>query len=228
MTTHPKPTLLGSATGLGATLGSLAGLPVGAAMAETSTPAFFETLTEHPYALVSASGAQSAALLVAGPLGGALLGALLGHVSWGGRLEEWAMAERARRKITEIHQQWGKDFNLQLITTLCVPSHTKWAAGRAEEAFWRAEVLRVRAAVPAAAEGTQGSSGAAPQLSFEDKSSWRAEMSISGFDASTYLGIVVIAIIPALFIVAVVLDASAKAARERRAASPLHSSTELE
>jgi hypothetical protein len=47
--THPKSTWLGSARGLGGTLGFLAGIPFGAAVAEISMPKFFETLSEHPY-----------------------------------------------------------------------------------------------------------------------------------------------------------------------------------
>jgi hypothetical protein len=166
---------------------------------------------------LSGAGPLSAALLLAVPLGGAAVGALLGHLSWGGVLEEWTMAERARRVIAERHREWVDGDPRQRVAA--------WAQRADEEAFWQEEVLRVQSAVPPMAEGKRASSGAAPQLSFESRSGWREELSTSTLD-SRYLALVLIAAMPALLFEAYLEET--RSVRKRRAASPLHSFTEVE
>ena len=71
---------------------------------------------------------------------GAVVGTLIGHIN-GGRLEESVMAERFAKLNAERHQKW-----LAKLEREKRQEHRK-SEGPANEAFWQAEVDRVRAAV---------------------------------------------------------------------------------
>jgi len=71
---------------------------------------------------------------------GAVVGTLIGHVS-GGRLEESVMAERFAKLSAERHQKWLAKLEREK------RQENRKSEGPANEAFWQAEVDRVRAAV---------------------------------------------------------------------------------
>ena len=71
---------------------------------------------------------------------GAVVGTLIGHIN-GGRLEESVMAERFAKLNAERHQKWLAKLEREK------RQESKKSEGPANEAFWQAEVDRVRAAV---------------------------------------------------------------------------------
>ena len=71
---------------------------------------------------------------------GAVAGTLIGHMN-GGRLEESVMAERFAKLSAERHQKWLAKLEREK------RQENRKSEGPANEAFWQAEVDRVRAAV---------------------------------------------------------------------------------